>query len=110
MSLRYSGLTLITLKLTTDFPRWNYGTNRRSVGVDPDPVAELSQSLKAAGVHPSQLAPVILEKTTPDVTHSAVVEVPDKPQPGRFVRWLDKTLCRVLDPLTNRTWEDRLRD
>lgn len=41
-----------------------------------DPVVGLSQSLKAAGIHPSQLAPVILAASTPDVCHSAVVEDP----------------------------------
>lgn len=78
--------------------------------VKMDPVVELSQSLKAAGIHPSQLEPVTPEVTTSAVGHSAVVKAPAKPQPGRLVRWLDRSLSKLLGPLAHRSLKDRRKD
>lgn len=35
--------------------------------MDHDPIAELNQSLKAAGIHPSQLGPVVLDPDGGDI-------------------------------------------
>jgi hypothetical protein len=78
--------------------------------VKMDPVVELSKSLKAAGIHPSQLAPVTVEPRTTDPCHSGAVKAPSKPQPGRLVRWLDTSLCKVLGPLVHRSLKDRRKD
>lgn len=50
--------------------------------MEPNPVAELSQSLKAAGIHPSQTDPVVLHEQG-DVYPP--MEMP-KPPPPHFVK------------------------
>ncbi len=78
--------------------------------MDLDAVDQLSASLKAAGIHPSQIALLPPNSVTLDMGQGAIADTTPKPKHGILIRSLDMALSKVFDLLPRRTWEDRLKD
>jgi hypothetical protein len=78
--------------------------------VKMDPVVELSQSLKAAGIHPSQLEPTIADEATIAPPNAATAVNTPQRQPSPIIRWLDRTLSKVFDLVPRRSWKDKRND
>ena len=78
--------------------------------VKMDPVAVLSQSLKAAGIHPSQLEPTIAGESTIAPPNTATAVITPQRQPGPIIRWLDRTLSKLFDLVPRRSWKDKRKD
>jgi len=75
-----------------------------------EPFVELSQSLKAAGIHPSQLEPTIAGESTLAPPNTATAVITPQRQPGPIIRWLDRTLSKLFDLVPRRSWKDKRND